>query len=124
MLRPWSVRIAPPCHRFLLDLLSSPACPRPSPVPHTDTALVSRSPPLTLLALPPALTLMDSSVILNNLRTAYAELLRRVNTALRTQVGDAPRLREVRAQALALRAAAEQVSRSHRMSYVTPLTSR
>ncbi|KAI0701775.1 hypothetical protein C8Q76DRAFT_825493 [Earliella scabrosa] len=45
---------------------------------------------------------------LNNIRGAYAELDRRVHRALRTQVGDAPRLREVRSQALSLWAAANQ----------------
>lgn len=47
---------------------------------------------------------------LNNLRHAYLELLSRVNTALRTQVGDTHRLNEVRAQVLSLSAAADQVA--------------
>ena len=46
---------------------------------------------------------------LDNLRRAYGELLARVNTALRTQVGDTLRLGEVRAQVLSLGAAADQV---------------
>ena len=47
---------------------------------------------------------------LNNIRSAYAELTGRVNTALRTQVGDRQRLNGVRAQVLSLTAAAQQVS--------------
>ncbi|KAH9890442.1 hypothetical protein C8Q73DRAFT_617994, partial [Cubamyces lactineus] len=50
---------------------------------------------------------------LDNLRRAYGELLARVNTALRTQVGDTLRLGEVRAQVLSLGAAADQVRCSH-----------
>lgn len=46
---------------------------------------------------------------LNNLRRAYHELSNRVNIALRTQVGDTQRLNEVRAQAVSLGAAADQV---------------
>ena len=46
---------------------------------------------------------------LDNLRAAYSELLTRVQTALRTQIGDAARLGLVRAEALQLAAAAEQV---------------
>ncbi|KAL7277987.1 hypothetical protein ACG7TL_007940 [Trametes sanguinea] len=45
---------------------------------------------------------------LNNLRLAYAELMGRVNTALRTQVGDRVRLNDVRTQVLSLAMAAEQ----------------
>ena len=46
---------------------------------------------------------------LENIRAAYAELLRDVSVALRTQVGDAPRLQEVRRRALSLRTASGQV---------------
>ncbi|CDO75561.1 hypothetical protein BN946_scf184858.g1 [Trametes cinnabarina] len=49
---------------------------------------------------------MDSR--LNNLRSAYVELMGRVNTALRTQVGDRVRLNDVRTQVLSLGMAAEQ----------------
>ena len=45
----------------------------------------------------------------DNLRASYAELLQRVNIALRTQVGDATRLGHTRAEVLSLRAAAAQV---------------
>ena len=47
---------------------------------------------------------------LTNIRAAYFDLERRVQVALRTQLGDATRLRAVRSEALALRAAADQVS--------------
>jgi hypothetical protein len=46
---------------------------------------------------------------LNNLRQGYHTLERRVISALRTQLGDRPRLVELNGQALALAAAAEQV---------------
>ena len=46
---------------------------------------------------------------LNNIRAAYAELERRVQIALRTEVGDATRLRALRSEALALRATSDQV---------------
>lgn len=59
---------------------------------------------------------MDPNAPLHNIRNAYIQLLQRVNVALRTQVGDATRLRSVRSQALALRAAAEQV----RFLYLSP----
>ncbi|KAI0731442.1 hypothetical protein C8Q76DRAFT_591606, partial [Earliella scabrosa] len=45
---------------------------------------------------------------LDNIRPAYSELLDRVQVALHTQVGDAPRLREVPRDALSLRASANQ----------------
>ena len=46
---------------------------------------------------------------LHNIRAAYAELERRVQIALRTQVGDATRLRALRSEVLALRASSDQV---------------
>ena len=46
---------------------------------------------------------------LNNVRASYTELVQRVNVALRTQVGDAARLREVRSLVLSLASTAAQV---------------
>ena len=46
---------------------------------------------------------------LNNIRAAYNVLESRVISALRTQLGDQPRLAAVTEQALALSSAAEQV---------------
>ena len=51
----------------------------------------------------------QSANILANFRSAYAELWQRVTVALRTQIGDAPRLAEVRSQALELMHSAQQV---------------
>lgn len=46
---------------------------------------------------------------LNNIRSAYHVLTNRVETALRTQVGDSARLGLARTEVLSLAAAAEQV---------------
>lgn len=106
----WSVRgrRRAPCHpvgrRTGQVRAPPPLVPSPNLPPRASSPLV----PL-FYSYYPSLTIMDPSAPVNNLRSAYAELLRRVNVALRTQVGDAPRLRAVRAQALALRAAAEEV---------------
>jgi hypothetical protein len=54
---------------------------------------------------------------LDNLRAAYHELERRVITALRTQLGDAGRLGEIRGQVLQLLGAAEQVFRTFLSRY-------
>ena len=57
---------------------------------------------------------------LDNIRRAYSELDRRVQVALRTQVGDAIRLNQVRSEALSLRAAAIEVCSFRRFLPVHP----
>lgn len=52
---------------------------------------------------------MDPTQPIINIRTAYDVLADRVNTALRTQLGDAERLSAARAEALALAEAVDQV---------------
>ena len=47
---------------------------------------------------------------LDNFRAAYVTLEERVHRALRTQVGDAQRLSDIRAQALTFMQSAEEVS--------------
>ena len=54
-------------------------------------------------------SLSTMSTQLQRIRDAYLALTRRVEVALRTQVGDSTRLREVRAQALALAASGDRV---------------
>lgn len=62
---------------------------------------------------PLPLSLPCMALQLHHLRDAYLALTNRVNIALRTQVGDAARLREIRAQALALRSAGDRVRPLH-----------
>ena len=59
---------------------------------------------------PPDMASTPDSLILANIRSAYAILVERFSVAIHTQIGDAPRLDEVRTQALELMHRAEQVS--------------
>ncbi len=78
---------------------------------HGASCALPRYPHLTLPAAVDwvriALTAMDQQ--LHHLRHAYAELREQVNVVLQTGAGDTPRLHDLRAQALSLRGAAEQV---------------
>lgn len=62
---------------------------------------------------------MPDDLRLDNLRAAFHALVLRVETAVRTQVGDAERLQQSRSQCLSLSRAVEQVECCHTTSVIT-----